>query len=239
MCIDLCKGYHFGAGLALGTPRQSTHLLTFAAGSKGSPLFDLSSLLTIDIQTIRPLTSTLGGVAGGEKYVVANLLFKFAVDASGLFGGDDSCAAKVATADLRGLNYLLACDSALFFPMMVRRTIPHLSRLTAPEVLCDYRGFRMIAESIVPIEPDSLVYGSSTGGRVVRNEDPIVDSEMKAVGLKLNLLPHLVGGKLIHTAGDLEVHRSAHDGKYYAVDFSRVFPRALSRPSGLTCTVSQ
>lgn len=27
-------------------------------------------------QTIRPLTNTLGGIAGGEKYVVANLLFK-------------------------------------------------------------------------------------------------------------------------------------------------------------------
>lgn len=185
------------------------------------------------------MTSTLGGVAGGEKYVVANLLFKFAVDSSGLFGGDDSSAAKVATADLRGLNYLLACDSALFFPMMVRDNFRAYVATDSPEVLCDYRGFRMIAESIVPIEPDSLVYGSSTGGRVVRNEDPIVDSEMKSVGLKLNLLPHLVGGKLIHTAADLEVHRSARDGKYYAVDFSRVFPRAPSLIHTYTAARSQ
>jgi hypothetical protein len=84
----------------------------------------------------------------------------------------------------------------------------------------------MIAESIVPIDTDSLVYGSSNGGRTVMNEDPFVDAEMKAIGVKLNLLAHPVGGKMIHTAGDLEVHRSARDQKFYCVDFSRVFPRA-------------
>ena len=83
----------------------------------------------------------------------------------------------------------------------------------------------MIAESIVPIEPETLVYGSSNGGRITLNEDPFVDAEMKAIGQRLNLLPHLVAGKTIHTAGDLEVHRSARDHKYYCVDFSRVFPR--------------
>ena len=39
---------------------------------------------------------TLGGAAGGEKYIVNNVLFKFAVDSNNLFNGDDYAAAKVA-----------------------------------------------------------------------------------------------------------------------------------------------
>ena len=37
----------------------------------------------------------MGGRAGGEKYKVNNVLFKFAVDVHGLFNGDDYSAAKV------------------------------------------------------------------------------------------------------------------------------------------------
>jgi hypothetical protein len=38
---------------------------------------------------------TLGGRAGGEKYIVHNILFKFAVDSSNLFDGSNWAAAKV------------------------------------------------------------------------------------------------------------------------------------------------
>ena len=40
-------------------------------------------------------TKTIGGRAGGEKYIVHNILFKFAVDAFNLFGGSTWAAAKV------------------------------------------------------------------------------------------------------------------------------------------------
>jgi hypothetical protein len=37
----------------------------------------------------------MGGRAGGEKYVVSNIMFKFAVDVHGMFKGSDYAAAKV------------------------------------------------------------------------------------------------------------------------------------------------
>jgi len=55
-------------------------------------------------KTIPPLA--LGGVAGGQKYIVHNILFKFALDSGGLFGGDNLAAAKVGGLELKGLmNY--------------------------------------------------------------------------------------------------------------------------------------
>jgi hypothetical protein len=45
----------------------------------------------------------LGGVAGGSKYVVHNILFKFAIDEDGLYGNDDAAAAKVG-----GVCYLIS-----------------------------------------------------------------------------------------------------------------------------------
>ena len=51
-------------------------------------------------KTIRPLTQELGGVAGGEKYVVAGILFKFSIDSKGLYGSDD-LAAKEAGHQLK------------------------------------------------------------------------------------------------------------------------------------------
>ena len=52
-------------------------------------------------KTIKPLN--LGGVAGGEKYIVHNILFKFAVDSGGLFGNNNISAAKVGGLELKGL----------------------------------------------------------------------------------------------------------------------------------------
>tara|TARA_R110002050_G_scaffold63534_1_gene138832 strand:- start:88 stop:1071 length:984 start_codon:yes stop_codon:yes gene_type:complete len=49
--------------------------------------------LPLSKKTIKP--QTLGGRAGGEKYIVHNILFKFAVDSSNLFDGSNWAAAKV------------------------------------------------------------------------------------------------------------------------------------------------
>ena len=51
-----------------------------------------SFLLTLFLKVIKP--SSIGGCAGGEKYIVHNILFKFALDAFGLFGGSDLSASK-------------------------------------------------------------------------------------------------------------------------------------------------
>ena len=41
------------------------------------------------------LPKIIGGRAGGDKYIVHNILFKFAVDSFGLFGGSTWAASKV------------------------------------------------------------------------------------------------------------------------------------------------
>lgn len=49
-------------------------------------------------KTIKP--TSIGGAAGGEKYVVNGILFKFALDFNGIYGGDEN-AAKAAGHDLK------------------------------------------------------------------------------------------------------------------------------------------
>ena len=50
--------------------------------------------LPFEEKVIQPITKGLGGRAGGEKYIVHNILFKFSLDCFGLFGGSDLAAAK-------------------------------------------------------------------------------------------------------------------------------------------------
>lgn len=58
------------------------------------------SELSVPIQnkTIKP--TSIGGAAGGEKYIVNGILFKFALDFNGIYGGDEN-AAKAAGHDLK------------------------------------------------------------------------------------------------------------------------------------------
>ena len=72
--------------------------------------------LSYDSKTIKP--SNTGGLIGGEKYIVQNILFKFALDA-GFFDGDHSRAAKVAGHELKGLQaYYSAETKQLHFPLV-------------------------------------------------------------------------------------------------------------------------
>ena len=61
-----------------------------------SPIFKkkIKVFLPIKEKVIQPVTRGVGGRAGGEKYVVHNILFKFALDSFGLFGGSDLSASK-------------------------------------------------------------------------------------------------------------------------------------------------
>ena len=43
-------------------------------------------------KVIRPVT--IGGIAGGEKFIVHNILFKFSKDSGNLYGGNGLAAAK-------------------------------------------------------------------------------------------------------------------------------------------------
>eukprot|EP01102_Stenamoeba_stenopodia_P010457 TRINITY_DN3150_c0_g1_i4.p1 TRINITY_DN3150_c0_g1~~TRINITY_DN3150_c0_g1_i4.p1 ORF type:complete len:699 (+),score=110.12 TRINITY_DN3150_c0_g1_i4:139-2097(+) len=162
--------------------------------------------LPVKQKTIKPVD--VGGIAGGEKYIIHNILFKFAVDDKGVYGGNDAAAAKAAGHDLKGLQSYVNCD------------IPGIC--TPFMVLVDYRGFRLIAMSILPIEKSTLIYGSANAGKTVYNEDLKVDRMMRLASKILNLKPHVIEGKTMYSAVDLEGHRGK-DGCFYLVDFSRVY----------------
>lgn len=75
-------------------------------------------------KTIRPIQ--LGGHAGGEKYLVQSILFKFAVDqelspGNWMYGGKEACdeaAMKAASNELAGLVHVFKCAvSAVHLPL--------------------------------------------------------------------------------------------------------------------------
>lgn len=94
--------------------------------------------------------------------------------------------------------------------------------------LVDYRGFRLIAMSLLPVNEGTIVYGSNDGGRTVHDDDKFLRSKMKRAAEILNLKPHECGlpgatRQLLYSAADIEGHRGTDD-HYYLLDFARTFP---------------
>jgi len=101
--------------------------------SQNSPLFPL-----VEKKTLRPIA--VGGQAGGEKYIVQGIFFKFALDIFGIYGGDEYAMyarchlyasvlllvsdglrsiRKAASHDLKGLINYYSCDiPGLHVPLM-------------------------------------------------------------------------------------------------------------------------
>lgn len=67
---------------------------------------------------IQPRTHELGGLAGGEKFLHSNILFKLAVDRGSLYGGD-AFAKKAAEHELKGAEFICAHD---------RRSSEHIAK---------------------------------------------------------------------------------------------------------------
>jgi len=89
--------------------------------------------------------------------------------------------------------------------------------------LVDYRGFRLIAISILPISDSTIIYGTCDAGRHIYSNDERFNKLMKKAATKLNILPHRVKSQMLYSPADLEGHLGKDD-KYYLLDFSRVFP---------------
>lgn len=83
----------------------------------------------------------------------------------------------------------------------------------------DYRGYRVVALSLLPISNSSIIYGSPDAGATVYALDDDFNDRMEQATAKLNLKPHIVGAKqtLICGPGDIEGHKSQFDGKYYVI----------------------
>ena len=69
--------------------------------------------------------------------------------------------------------------------------------------IIDYKGYRVIATSKLPINDKTLIYGSSDGGKTVVASNPEFNQIMKGVGEQLNLRSHRVGNCLIYGPGDI------------------------------------
>eukprot|EP01129_Flabellula_baltica_P000456 TRINITY_DN10464_c0_g1_i1.p1 TRINITY_DN10464_c0_g1~~TRINITY_DN10464_c0_g1_i1.p1 ORF type:complete len:1958 (-),score=323.32 TRINITY_DN10464_c0_g1_i1:16-5889(-) len=163
--------------------------------------------LPSSMKIIKPVK--IGGFAGGAKYITQGILFKLAVDDKGIYGGDHN-ARKVAGHDLKGLvAYFQAQVEGLHVPL---------------SCIIDYRGYRILAQSIIPIKGDStLQYGSSDGGKTIINTNPELSLKMSIAARKLNLKEHIVNGVLLYSAADVEGHLGT-DNRFYVLDFSRTFP---------------
>ena len=90
-------------------------------------------------------------------------------------------------------------------------------------VLVDYLGYRLVAESVLPLEYEtkkeenntnrirsSLILGSSDGGRTIHSGNQSMERSMQVISRILNLHPHYVKNwdkthqTLVYTAVDLE-----------------------------------
>lgn len=131
----------------------------------------------------------------------------------------------------------------------------HIDEITLPLMaLIDYRGFRVVAMTLLPVKgADTLIYGSDNGGNrwlpkvsdnwysglTVLAKDPKFNELMEEVGKYLNLKAHLAGKRnsvVIHLPADIEGHHSLIDGGYYMLgaflfslfhltqDFARLMP---------------
>lgn len=168
--------------------------------------------LPIDQRSFKPVEGQ--GFAGGEKYIVNNLFFKYAVDTSKIYDGIKN-AMKVAGHELKGLTaYISTGVSGLNYPLMA---------------LIDYWGYRLIASSRLPIDSETLVYGSSDGGTTVHTVLDDMNILMENAAKILNIKGHVAGigdpsnRAYVYGPADLEGHLG-NDGNFYVLDFARTFP---------------
>ena len=124
--------------------------------------------LPVSAKTLLPVN--IGGEAGGEKWLSMGILFKFAVDWKHFYGGD-ARAMKSAGHELKSLMRYYQCEG-IRVPLMA---------------LIDYRGYRLVAQSVLPISHDTLVYGSCNSGKTVCNSSPQFSEKMRRAGEKLNI----------------------------------------------------
>lgn len=107
---------------------------------------------------IKPLKGSVG-IAGGEKFFHKGIFFKYSIDLHGLYDGDEF-AMKSAGAELRAINSVLRKYEQNMCRVEDRIRTPLFC-------LVDYRGYRILASSVLPISHSTLVYGSDNAGRTI------------------------------------------------------------------------
>lgn len=169
-----------------------------------------------DQKTIK-ITNEFGGNAGGEKYSINGILFKFAIDWKGIYTNDEY-AIKSASHELKSLEQLLDFSPKIRVPLIA---------------LIDYLGYRLIAFSLLPINQDTLVYGSDDSGHNVKSFDP--DLTLENAGKILNLKNHIAGQNkektcVVRFPADVEGHKGT-DNRFYLLDLARLMPPTFPNKS--------
>eukprot|EP01129_Flabellula_baltica_P008700 TRINITY_DN3489_c0_g1_i2.p1 TRINITY_DN3489_c0_g1~~TRINITY_DN3489_c0_g1_i2.p1 ORF type:complete len:1545 (+),score=233.43 TRINITY_DN3489_c0_g1_i2:53-4687(+) len=171
--------------------------------------------------------SLVGGFAGGIKYIVYGILFKFAQDslngrASWLYGGrkaDHHLAGKALNNDLKALRALMVHRDS--FPRNL--SIPIMSTIS-------YLGYVVCAISLLPLEENSLCYGTPDSGQTYADDtdiDPNLKNIVNSIAKKFHFAPHDVqdtngNTHTVQFAADVEIHRNKD--VYYILDLGRFFP---------------
>eukprot|EP01119_Soliformovum_irregulare_P007976 TRINITY_DN2065_c0_g1_i20.p1 TRINITY_DN2065_c0_g1~~TRINITY_DN2065_c0_g1_i20.p1 ORF type:complete len:545 (+),score=110.97 TRINITY_DN2065_c0_g1_i20:1188-2822(+) len=89
--------------------------------------------------------------------------------------------------------------------------------------LVDYKGFRLVAMSVAPINKKSIVYGSNNSGATLFPGNAFLNGKLEKASSILNLKKHVIKGTTLYGPVDMEAHLG-FDGRLYLLDFSRVFP---------------
>eukprot|EP00466_Bigelowiella_natans_P018136 jgi/Bigna1/77067/fgenesh1_pg.45_\ len=176
----------------------------------------------------------LGGVAGGDKYLVRGILFKLAVDppmgkSNWIYGGSKrnlEYAAKAAGHELKGAINMYKY---------------HVKKIRVPmQALVDFHGYRIVAMPLLPLK--KMIYGSKDAGKIIHRSDEKFNKIMEEIADDLHLAGHYICDQnghpnLLHAAGDIEGHLGK-DNRYYLLDLARAFPPEsvwdtahLNRPS--------
>eukprot|EP01127_Copromyxa_protea_P013867 TRINITY_DN3776_c0_g1_i2.p1 TRINITY_DN3776_c0_g1~~TRINITY_DN3776_c0_g1_i2.p1 ORF type:complete len:911 (+),score=104.39 TRINITY_DN3776_c0_g1_i2:727-3459(+) len=169
----------------------------------------------------------MGGVAGGQKYLHNNIIYKFATDWHGIYGSDEG-AMKAASHEMNGLMAVIDVCQCQHNDAISGCPIYH-NWLSFPLTnLIDYQGFRLTAQAVLPINKRTLVYGSDDGGNHVIVSDQEISKRMHSLAERLNLRYHAGGVradtiKNICFPTDIEVHKGS-DGRTYMIDFARICP---------------
>lgn len=169
--------------------------------------------------------SKLGGIAGGEKYVVGGILFKFSQDVelmpgNFMYGGpqrNEEAAHKASGHELKGIQMIMKKASAdLRVPLMT---------------LVQFRGCRLSAQSLLPL--GQLIYGSADGAKTIHAGEKarqLIHSIQKLAS-DLNLADHKVTEmttgtvKEIRFPVDIEIHTCASDHNVaFVIDTARLMP---------------
>jgi len=161
-----------------------------------------------------------------HMYIMNNIFFSFATDARELFKdvGGEAAAFAAANNDLKGISAINSLNISGLYTL-----------LTA---VIDYRGYRVVAQSIIPgilhrEQTSQVVYGSLDMGKTIKYDEKFHDLLKKA-----STLLHISDRTLVDDetksftlCAPLDIKGIVGtDGRHYVLDLVRMTPRDANFP---------